>query len=149
LAGVAGAQVPGAAEVEGMELVARMTEQLEEMGDALHVLEPRVLALAVDGPDVALVSEARGAARGSACRPRRHRDRVPRRPGVCREPLLEGDEPEPGSRRGGRRFERGGAVTIAVRRTSAQAARQLALRVGELWKGADPLVRLQRRLEVG
>src|SRR5262249_12914850 len=95
--------VAGAAEIERMELVAGMPEQLDEVGEALHVLEPRELALAGDGPDAALLPEAGGAACGPPRRRRWSRHRGPLCPGVCRKPLPQRDEAEPRRRRGGRR----------------------------------------------
>src|SRR5262249_44755316 len=93
LAGVPRADTVGSPEIERVKLEARMREQLEEVGDALHVLEPRELALASDGPDAALVTEARGAAPGY--RKRRRWDRGARsRSFICREQLLQRDEPE-------------------------------------------------------
>src|SRR5262245_46307954 len=138
LAGVPGAHVLGAAEIERMELSARVAEQLEEIRDALHVLEPGELALAGNAPDVAVATHPRDAAGRSGSRRRRSRDRGTRRPHRVRlEPLLQGDQPETCRRRRRLPLQRCGALAIATRTPRAQAAGQLALRVRALRNRAD------------
>src|SRR5262249_26614237 len=146
LAGVTRAQVLGTAEIERMKLAARMAEQLEEIHDALRVLEPCELALARDAPEVALATEARAAVSRHWNLGRRDRDRGARRLVARRELLLQRDQPETSCRRRCLRFQRGGALAIAVR---AQAAGELALRVRELRKRSDPGVRRERHFEMG
>src|SRR5205085_8021102 len=73
LAGVAGAQVAGAAQVERGELAARMAEELRQVRDSLRVLHARQLLAARERPHVAFAPEAG--------RPHRRRDpwlRLPR-----------------------------------------------------------------------
>src|SRR5262245_33059715 len=149
LAGVPGAHTLGAAEIQRIELLAGMTQQLEEIDDALHVLEPREFPLAGNGPHIALVTEPRRVARRARWRGRRDRACRPRRRVVRRQPPLEGDEPEPRRDRGRLRFEPGGTLPITTLPACPQAAGELALRVGALWQSADPFVRRKGSLVVG
>src|SRR5262249_118998 len=127
LGGVPGAHTGGAAEIQRIELLAGMTEQLEEIDDALHVLEPREFSRTGDGPHIALVTEPRRVARRARWR-RRDRACRPRRGVARRQPPLEGDEPEPGRHRGRLRFEPGGTLPIATLPACPQASGELALR---------------------